>query len=386
MASTNDQLVLIRCNDLETGMYVAELDRTWDCSLFESTGFLISLPAQIEALRRSCDYVYVDPLRSEPDTQLHLARRLPARQSLAHRRQNDALLALDEARTALEAASILINDTIHEARRNGHIKLESLYPGLVAFVDSTLKNTDGMQWLIATEPTRGFLNRRALGTSMMCVLFGRHLGFDRHELNNLALGGLLLDIGKVTVPVTILAKPGPLSPEEKWFTTRHVQQSLAMIPFNGESLDRVFSMISAHHERLDGSGYPNQVGGTDIPLFARIAGIVDTFDALTLHRRYASARSGYSALRFLSAMRRTKFDAALADEFIDSLGAYPIGTPVQLDDGSTGFVLSQNQGQPRQPNVLLTNDATGQPIKSMRIITAGTKQPITQAFPVARPR
>jgi len=386
MASTNDQLVLIQCSDLETGMYIAELDRTWQRSPFSSHGFLVTLPAQIEALLHSCDYVYVDPLRSDPETRLQLARGQPSRQALAHRRQNDALLALDEARESLNTASTLVNRTIHEARRNGQIELKSVYAGLVAFVDSTLKNTDGMQWLIATEPTRGFLNRRALGTSMMCILFGRHLGFEHHELMNLALGGLLLDIGKVTVPITILAKPGPLSPEEKWFTTRHVQQSLAMIPFNGENLDRVFSMISAHHERLDGSGYPNQVGGTDIPLFARIAGIVDTFDALTLHRRYASARSGYSALRFLSAMRRTKFDAALADEFIDSLGVYPIGTSVQLDDGSTGFVLSQNKGQPQQPNVLLTNDAAGRPVKSMRIVTAGTKQPITQAFPVARPR
>jgi len=386
MASTHAQLVLVQCNDLETGMYIAELDRTWECSPFTSHGFLITLPAQIEALQHSCDYVYVDPVSSDSQLQLQLSRRRPSQQTLAHRRQSDALLALDEARTALKAASTLINHTIHEARRNGKIELESLYPGLVAFVDSTLKNADGMQWLIVTEPTRGYLNRRALGTSMMCILFGRHLGFERHELINLALGGLLLDIGKVTVPITILAKPGPLSPEEKWFTTRHVQQSLAMIPFNDESLDRVFSMISAHHERLDGSGYPNQVAGTDIPLFARIAGIVDTFDALTLHRRYASARSGYSALRFLSAMRRTKFDAALVDEFIDSLGVYPIGTPVQLDDGSTGFVLSQNKGQTRQPNVLLTNDAAGQPVKSIRIVTAGTKQPITQAFPVARPR
>ncbi len=386
MASTNDQLVLIQCVDLETGMYVAELDRTWDASPFTSHGFLITHRTQIEALQRSCDYVYVDPNRSDPTSQLHITRQLPSQQTLAHRRQNDALLALDEARIALEAATALVNNAIHHARRNGQIDLDSIYAGLVEFVDSTLKNADGMQWLVTTEPARGFLNRRALGTAMMCVLFGRHLGFDRHELNHLALGGLLLDIGKVTVPITILAKPGPLSPEEKWFTTRHVQQSLAMIPFNGENLDRVFSMISAHHERLDGSGYPNQVGGTDIPLFARIAGIVDTFDALTLHRRYAPARSGYSALRFISAMRRNKFDAALADEFIDSLGVYPIGTPVQLDDGSTGFVLSQNQGQPRQPNVLLTNDAAGRPVKSIRIVTAGSKQPITQAFPVACPR
>jgi len=137
-------------------MYIAELDRTWQRSSCASHGFLVTLPAQIEALQHSFDYVYVDSTRSDPETRLQLARGQPSRQALTHRRQNGALLALDEARDSLIAASTLINRTIHEARRSGRIELKSVYAGLVAFVDCTLKNVDGMQWLIATEPTRGF--------------------------------------------------------------------------------------------------------------------------------------------------------------------------------------------------------------------------------------
>ena len=383
MPSTTDQLVLVKCTDLETGMFVAELDRSWLHTQFEnaSTGFLITLPTQIKALQRCCDYVYVDSHRSDPDIRSYLAQAQPLRRTLTRSRQDQEPHVLNTAREALHDANTLINHTVHEARRNGRIELESIYTGLAKFLDSTLQDIDGMQWLLATEPVQGFLNRRALGTSMLCILFGRHLGLERHELMNLALGGLLLDIGKVSVPITILAKPNRLSPEEKWFTTRHVRESLNIMQFNGNSLDRVFSMIAAHHERLDGSGYPNQIGGTDIPLYARIAGIVDTFDALTLNRRYASARSGYSALRFVSALRRSKFDAALVDEFIDSIGVYPTGTRVQLDDGSTGLVMSQNGGQPRQPNVLLTNDTAGRPIKSVQIVTVGAAKPITRALP-----
>ncbi len=387
MPSKTDQLVLIECNDLEIGMFIAELDRSWLHTPLANHGFLISLPTQIEALQHYCDYVYVDPQRSDSDVRLHLTQGQPLRRSLTSSSGNDPPHALTDVREALRNASNLINHTIHEARRYGKIELESIYAGLVSFLDSTLQNADGMQWLIATEPVSGFLNRRALGTSMLCILFGKHLGLERHELLNLALGGLLLDIGKVSVPITILAKPDRLNAEEKWFTNRHVRQSLAMMSFNGDSLNRVSSMIAAHHERLDGSGYPNQIVGTDIPLYARIAGIADTFDALTLNRRYASARSGYSALRFLGALRRTKFDAALVDEFIDSLGIYPTGTRVQLDDGSTGLILNQNTGQPQQPDVLLTRDPTGRPVKTVRIVTVGAAKPITQAFPsISQPR
>lgn len=386
MASTSDRLVLIKCNDLEIGMYIAELDRSWLQTPFANRGFLITLASQIETLQRCCDYVYVDPLRSDTSLQRYLDRERLLRGALIHSRQIDGPDALTEVRKALRNAGTLVSRTIHEARRNGHIELESVYTGLVAFLDSTLKNADGMQWLMATETVPGFLSRRALGTSMLCILFGKHLGFDRHELLHLALGGLLLDIGKVNVPITILAKPDRLNTEEKWFTNRHVRESLAMMHFNGESLERVFSMIAAHHERLDGSGYPNQIVGTDIPLYARIAGIADTFDALTLNRRYAPARSSYSALRFLGALRRTKFDAALVDEFIDSLGAYPTGTRVQLHDGSTGLVINQNIGQLGQPDVLLTNDATGRPVKTARIVTVDATQSITKTFPVPNPQ
>ena len=112
-----------------------------------------------------------------------------------------------------------------------------------------------------------------------------------------------------------------------------------------------------------------------------MAGIVDTFDALTLNRHYASARSGHSALRFLDALRDIKFDAALVDEFIRAVGVYPTGTCVELADGSVGIVCSQNAALPRTPNVLLTTDAAGQALKTMRILEPGHNMHIARALP-----
>jgi HD-GYP domain-containing protein (c-di-GMP phosphodiesterase class II) len=216
---------------------------------------------------------------------------------------------------------------------------------------------------------------------VLCIVFGRHLGFDELELHNLALGGLLLDMGKTTVPVPILAKPGHLNSSERSFVNRHVPDGLSMIRFNDDVMERVIDMISAHHERIDGSGYPHKMSGTEIPLFARIAGIVDTFDALTLNRHYASARSGHSALRFIDALRDIKFDAALVDEFIRAVGVYPTGTCVELADGSVGLVCGQNAALPRTPNVLLTTDSAGQALKTMRILEPGHNVQIARALP-----
>ena len=129
-----------------------------------------------------------------------------------------------------------------------------------------------------------FLYRRSVGTAAVATTLGRHLGFDRAALRALATGGLLLDIGKIAVPVPILAKPGALEGSEQSYVRRHVERSLELVA--GRDLPaRALEMIAGHHERLDGSGYPHQLRGTEIPVFGRIAAIADAFDAMTLNRR-----------------------------------------------------------------------------------------------------
>ena len=288
---------------------------------------------------------------------------------------------LNGARDALGDVVALVAATIRDARSSGQIDVTPIDEQVDVLLEHVLANPDAIQWLLATETTRGLLNRRALGTSVLCIIFGRHLGFDHHELHNLALGGLLLDIGKTTVPVPILAKPGTLNSAERSFIHRHVSDGLSLIRLNSEVMEHVIDMISAHHERIDGSGYPHKLSGTEIPLFARMAAIVDTFDALTLNRHYASARSGHSALRFLDALRDVKFDAALVDEFIRAVGVYPTGTCVELVDGSVGLVCSQNRALPRTPNVLMTTDSSGQAMKTMRILEPRHNVQIARALP-----
>ena len=136
---------------------------------------------------------------------------------------------------------------------------------------------------------------------------------------------------------------------------------------------RVTEMVLGHHERIDGTGYPRRLAGTEIPLFARIAGIVDTFDAITLNRRYAAAMSAHDALRYMNHERGQHFDAALVDEFVHALGVYPTGTRVQLADGRSGIVCAQNPDWPLRPTILLTHNAQGSRLEPPRLLPAGLK-------------
>jgi len=142
--------------------------------------------------------------------------------------------------------------------------------------------------------------------------------------------------------------------------------------------DNVLAMVSHHHERYDGSGYPNQQRGSEIPLYARIAGIVDTFDAITQDRRYAPAISAHTALRYLNGQRRIKFDGGLMQQFIRAMGIYPTGTWVELLDGSIGVVCEQDPQWPLSPNIVVVSKNNGMPM-SPHTAHASRLNPIIRA-------
>ena len=193
-----------------------------------------------------------------------------------------------------------------------------------------------------------------------------------------------MDIGKIEIPVPILAKSDNLSPEETGLVRKHVGHAVELIRIMDNVPDRVISMVSNHHERFDGSGYPNNRRGTDIPLFARIAGIVDTFDAITQDRRYAPAISAHTALRYLNGQRRTKFDDALLQEFIRAMGVYPTGTWVELLDGSIGVVCAQDNHWPLAPRIAIVSKSNGMPMEA-HTVHATRLNPIVRARHRANP-
>ena len=155
--------------------------------------------------------------------------------------------------------------------------------------------------------------------SRTAVSLGRALGLGSDDLHALHRGGYLHDIGKVGVPDSVLLKPAPLTAEESALMRRHpeIGDSLCA-PL--QSLRSVRPIILGHHERIDGSGYPNGLRGDNVPLLAQIVGIVDVYDALTSRRPYRDALSHDEAVRFM--MEEThagRFNPRYVDAFLETL-------------------------------------------------------------------
>ena len=372
-------LIALPADQLQPGMYVAELDRLWLDTPFPARGFYIKEREQIEQLRRFCSYVYIDPEKSDFTTSLSVPL-APQNANCTPLRHVTMIEEMPNARMALEALTGTVTVMVRKIRSGRLPDIVQLQKSLLPVVASIQRCPDALLWLIRTERVAPYLYRRALGTTVLAAAFGHHLGLERSAIMELALGGVLLDIGKVEIPVPILVKPAPMSPEENWFIKRHVQLGAAMVRLVDEVPERVTGMVEGHHERSDGSGYPHQWRGSGIPLFARLAGIVDTFDALTLERRYAPAIAAHTALKVLNAQRQLKFDGALVGEFIHALGVYPTGSWVEFADGSVGVVCSQNPGWPLAPRVAIMSDTSGRAMASPRIVEPDRTNPIARAL------
>ena len=130
----------------------------------------------------------------------------------------------------------------------------------------------------------------------------------------------------------------------------------------------MLAIVAGHHERRDGSGYPQALKGERIPAYARIAGLVDTYDAMITHRGYLPRFSPHDALLELSRQRDRGFDAALVEQFVQSIGIYPTGSLVELTSGEVGIVIEQNRVRRLRPKVMLVLDADKNPLRSSRTI------------------
>lgn len=351
------RLVTVGTAQLRIGMYVAELDRSWLHTPFQAPGLLITDQSQIEELRRLCEYVYIDPLLSQQDEADQFTTGLTARLHTL-----PAQTPVDRARVQLRNLAQAIAVMVRAARRPQPLALAPVRQALGPLTASLLQDPDTLTWLMATELKVGLLHRRALGCATLMIRLGHRLGFDRNVVEELGLAGLLLDIGKVAVPVTILAKPDRLSDQERHFVERHVRRGLYLVRSSAIVPEVLQDAVLGHHERLDGSGYPRGIVGTQLPLPARLAGIVDTYDALTQDRRYASAAAPHDAVRLVNSMRGSQFDATIVRTFVRMLGLYPTGSWVQLADGRLGIVRGQVPDEPLRPRVALVADSAGRPL------------------------
>jgi HD-GYP domain-containing protein (c-di-GMP phosphodiesterase class II) len=189
------------------------------------------------------------------------------------------------------------------------------------------------------------------------VSFCRALGMDAETLHLAGIGGLLHDIGKVRVPSEVLNKPGRLTEEEFAVMKCHVVESKNILDQTDGISQTSIQVAYQHHERHDGSGYPEGLKGEAISKMGKMAAICDVYDAITSDRCYHKGLVPHEALRRIFEWSKFHFDPELVQQFLRTIGIYPVGTLVMLESGRIGVVLEQSDGSLLQPTVKVFYDS-----------------------------
>lgn len=381
-------------NELKPGLYVERLDRPWTDTPFLFQGFTIRDQDEIETLQRYCEYVFVDAYRSsssgqaeEPVTQRPQGEQrtisaVTAGRSAASDPMRSRYRGMREPyeRSVPVESEIAVAEKLHaEAGRvanailsrlqeTGKLDIDLAKEIIEPMMASVLRNPDAMIWLSRMRRHDSYIYHHSVNCSIWGLAFARHLRLDREAIYEIGLGCMLFDVGKTRLPTALLVKPNALSAEERQLARAHVQHSLSILDRTGGVTDRVTNMVHYHHERYDGSGYPEHLVGDQIPTFAKIAGIVDCYDALTSVRPYAHRRAPFDALREISDWREELFQAAVIEQFMQVVGVFPTGSLIELNTGVVGVVIAQNEVRRLRPRVMLLLDQYKRRLEHFEIV------------------
>lgn len=346
---------------LTLGMFVSRLDRPWNETPFELQGFSVASQADIEQLRKYCRHVYIDIEKSNRHEQRSVLQRLgygtltrrkkPLPAPTTYVNRVELVDELPQANKAWDGARALAARVIDDVRAGRRLSADALGAAIEPIVASVIRNADAYFWLDALRKRDAYSYSHAVNCCALATSFGRHLGFPREMLVDLASAGMLMDIGKAMLPEELLQRAGPVHDSERELVRSHIDHSLKMLDQSGITSIDIGLMIQSHHERHDGSGYPMGHAGAAIPLTGRMLGLVDTYDALSSERPHQKAMARHEVLQWLYRERDRLFQADLIEQFSQSLGVYPTGSLVELSTGEIAVVMAQNPARRLYPRV-----------------------------------
>ncbi len=357
--------------DLQLGMFVCRLDRPWHETPFPLQGIELTSHDQIDTLRRLCLEVYVDTRRMIPHDKLQgLARGELSQHRFRNNTHYSDLAATEDeaprAHAALTNASKIL-DALFENVTNGRdLSVEQVEQAVRPLVASVLRSADAFFLVEGLRQHDNYSYRHAVGCSALAAAFGRHMGFDEETIFSLAAGGLLMDVGKIRLPEGLLQYPGSLAAAEVDLVRSHVQHGLTIIGKSDISNLDVQDIVRSHHERHDGSGYPEGLSGNDIPITGRMLGIIDSYHAMSNVRPYRAAISQHQALQQIYAARNSLYQAEMIEQFQVCLGVYPTGSLVELSTGEVAIVMAQNQVRRLRPRVAILSTPDKLPLDDFR--------------------
>ena len=359
-------LTRIHVKQLRLGMFVHELCGSWMDHPFWRGAFLLDKPHDLQTiLSTNIKEVWIDDskglgveggkdeqaIAAEVETTLTQAdTNDKAVQPIEIVQADKADPIVQRVAVAQEAARAIkicakskqaVTSMFKEARMGKALNSDDALPIVEEISASVMRNPGALIGLARLKNKDDYTYMHSVAVCALMVSLARQLGLNDEQIRQAGLAGLLHDVGKMMIPLSILNKPGKLTDKEFEAVKNHPVEGHKML-LEGSGISEVaLDVCLHHHEKMDGGGYPERLTDTQISLFAKMGAVCDVYDAITSNRPYKNGWEPAESLRKMAEWSNGHFDPVIFHAFVKVIGIYPLGSLVKLESGHLGVTVEQ---------------------------------------------
>jgi len=350
-------LLRIHVKQLRLGMHIHELCGSWMDHPFWRGAFLLDNPDDLQTIfSTGIKEVWIDDEKGlgvsidsgEPEgaSEKTISEEIEA--TLAQAITSDKIIErVNIAQEAARAVKICakskqaVTSMFNEARMGKALSADDALPIVEEISTSVLRNPGALISLARLKDKDDYTYMHSVAVCALMVSLARQLGLNDEQVRQAGLAGLLHDVGKMMVPLGILNKPGKLTDAEFGAVKSHPARGHQML-LEGSGIGEVaLDVCLHHHEKMDGSGYPEKLADKQISLYAKMGAVCDVYDAITSNRPYKNGWEPAESLRKMAEWSKGHFDITIFHAFVKSIGIYPVGSLVKLESNHLGVIIEQ---------------------------------------------
>ncbi len=277
----------------------------------------------------------------------------------------------------------MLDDVYNDIKIGSNIDTEIIDYLVNEIVTAVEENKNNLiQFLILGGENVNNLSTNSINSAILSTIIGREMKMLSFRLNQLTTGALLHDVGMLKLPEELLTKKSKLDEDEYKQVKLHTIYGYNIILKELKYQNEVAVIALHHQERWDGNGYPKQLKGEEIPLGARIVAVTEAYEAMVNKRTYRNQMIGYKAMKTILSDNGSHFDPKVVKSFINSIGIYPIGSIVLLNNSSIGKVIEVDSKVPLRPKIELMINEFGDRVKNKKIIDLTVQKKLFIAKPL----